>query len=146
MSHAHVAVWLLIAELAACASTPPVAAPVPPPGAGSTTTLDGGTTILGPILGDGCFHVTHIEASRYSFVLDNVKYPAALGAGQVEIAVRAVSIGALVPQPRALPRLPRLKFLAEGEAQGAFEVSLTLVDGEGHRSETTQFHTICDDL
>lgn len=129
---------VLAMALAACASLPP------PAKGGSQATHDAGSTLLGPWPESGCFQVELIGADCYRFVLDDMEYPAALGAGEVAVTVHAVDIGALTPQPPRLPRDSRLAFSAEGKASGAFVITLTLVDGEGRRSESTRLDRICD--
>jgi hypothetical protein len=52
-------------------------------------------------------------------------------------------IGELVPRPNRLARLPRLEFHADGDASGAFEVTLVLVDDEGHESQPLRLDEIC---
>jgi hypothetical protein len=128
-----------IAGLAACAS-------MPPPAAGSVrpTSAAPGITLLGPWPESGCFHVELVSVDRYRFVLDEMEYPAALGAGRVEVTVRAIDIGELAPPRLQLLRHRRLEFSAEGPAGGAFEITLSLVDAEGHHSDTTRLNRICD--
>jgi len=124
--------WL--AWLAACAS-PPAAPRAPHPRIESA--------LLGPFPRGGCFHVAVAARDNYRFVVDDVVYPRALGAGHVAVIVHAVDIGDLEPRPIELPRLPRLEFSAKGEASGAFELTLLLVDGEGRESQPTRLDTIC---
>jgi hypothetical protein len=135
---ARIAVLAMV-ELAACASIPP-----PLPTSTVRTPPDAGSILLGPWPESGCFQVALVGSDRYRFVLDKMEYPAALGAGDVEITVRAIDIGPLAPQSRTQPRNRRLEFIADGPASGAFEITLTLVDGEGHRSESTRLNRICD--
>ena len=129
--------------LAACASAPPPAAGLAPRKSRVTANRRPRIT-LGPWPKSGCFNVELAGSDRYRFLLDDVEYPNALGAGQVEVSVRAPQIGELAPRVLTLPRLPRLEFAAQGRASGAFEIKLTLVDGEGHHSETTRLERICD--
>jgi len=122
--------------LAACTTAPLPAAPrATRPGVESG--------LLGPFPRGGCFHVSVAARDTYRFVIDDVVYPRALGAGHVAVIVHAVDIGDLAPRPIELPRRPRLEFSAEGEASGAFELTLFLVDGEGRESQPTRLDTIC---
>lgn len=138
--------WLiawLAASVAACA-TPAVPDPVsprrpesPPPAA------RGESWLLGPFTSDRCFRVTRDGSKHYHFVIDDVEYPRALGNVQVGILVHAVDIGELEPRPNRLALLRRLEFQADGDASGAFEVTLLLVDSEGHESQPFRIDQIC---
>jgi hypothetical protein len=127
--------WLALG-VAACATT---AVPKPtPPSAGSDESW-----LLGPFTNDRCFHVTLDGPNHYRFVIDGVEYPRALGSVQVGILVYAVDIGMLEPRPDRLALLRRLEFHADGDASGAFEVTLFLVDGEGQESQSFRIDQIC---
>lgn len=93
---------------------------------------------------DACFHVTLEAPDTYRFVIEDVMYPGnALGSGHVAILVDAVGIGYLKPRPVNLARNARLEFQATGEAGGAFEVRLFLVDSEGGESQPTLLSFPC---
>ena len=124
---------------AACGAAAPVRTTEPQP-AGT----DGEAWLLGPLPRSGCFHVSAPAPGHYRFVIEDVEYPRALGAGHVAIIVHATDMADLAPRPITLPRTPRLAFDAEGEASGAFEITLFLVDGLGRESEPARLDRICD--
>jgi len=128
-----VAVAIVAGGLAGCAPVAPRGSP-----AGAVE-----SELLGPFPRSGCFHVALIGPDRYRFVIDDVEYPPGLGAGHVAIIARAVDIGDLRPRPVALPRSPQLAFTAEGEASGAFELTLLLIDDQGVETKPTRLDRIC---
>lgn len=157
------AAWFA-ALLAACGSAPPAAQTVPrvapaqparsaqpaPPAAPSARPAaqpdDDDTeesTLLGPLPRSGCFHVARAWPRRYRFVIDDVDYPRALGAGHVGVVVHATDIGDLQPVPIVIERAPQLRFEAEGEASGAFEITLFLIDGSKREGEPATLNRIC---
>jgi hypothetical protein len=100
--------------------------------------------LLGPLPRAGCFHVALVAEKRYRFVIDDVEYPRALGSGRVALIIHAVNLGDLQPRPILLARDRQLRFEAVGDASGAFEVTLFLVDGNGRESEPATLSAICD--
>jgi hypothetical protein len=112
-------------------------------GAGRPVPVDPESPWLGPFARSRCFHVNASAPNTYHFVIDDVVYPRALGAGQVAIIVHAVDVGDLAPRPVTLRRDPRLEFIAEGAARGAFELVLFLVDSGGRESKPERLDTIC---
>lgn len=135
--------WLLgglALGVAACATT---AVPKPAPLQQQPSAGSGESWLLGPFTNDRCFRVTLDGPNHYHFVIDGVGYPRALGNVQVGILVYAVDIGKLEPRPNRLALLRRLEFHADGDASGAFEVTLFLVDGEGHESQSIRIDQIC---
>jgi hypothetical protein len=136
---ARLAVALAGWGAAACGATPPVRMAEPQP-AGTV----GEAWLLGPLPRSGCFHVSATAPGHYRFEIDDVEYPRALGAGHVAIIVHATDMDDLAPRPITRPRVPQLTFEAEGEASGAFEITLFLVDGLGRDSEPAKLDRICD--
>ena len=100
--------------------------------------------LLGPLPRSGCFHVALVAPRRYRFVVDDVEYPRALGAGQVGVLVHATDMGDLQPRPILLARDRQLCFEAAGDASGAFELTLFLVDGSRREGEPATLDRICD--
>jgi hypothetical protein len=88
-------------------------------------------------------HVARAAPGRYRFLIDDVDYPRALGAGQVGVIVHATDIGDLQPVPIVLARERQLRFEAEGEASGAFEIRLFLIDGSKREGEPATLDRIC---
>jgi len=88
--------------------------------------------------------VSAAAPDHYQFTIDEVEYPRALGAGHVAIIVHATDMEDLAPRPITRPRLPQLRFEAEGHASGAFEITLYLVDGLGRDSAPVLLDQICD--
>ena len=108
--------------------------------------MDGGSdtaTTLGPVSGEGCFHVWHVKPTSYRFLIDEVEYPDGLAGGKVQIFVTAGRFVDLRPRPVELPRRRRLEFSAEGQARGPLELTMSLVDSHGRMSEPTWMNTIC---
>jgi len=98
---------------------------------------------LGPVPRSGCFHVALAAPKTYRFVIDDMVYPRAQGAGDVAIIVHAVSFGDLAPRPIRLHRDSRLEFVAQGEASGAFVLRLFLVDGQGRETKPSRLDIRC---
>lgn len=137
--------WLLwCVGLAGCPaqSGPEPQRPVPKAAAAGATTE---SPWLGAWPKDGCFGVTRDAPDWYHFVIDGVTYQSQYAhVGDVGIIVRAVDIGDLVTEPSRLPRAPRLEFRAKGEASGAFEVQLFLIDPQGNEYESRTLTRPCD--
>jgi len=61
----------------------------------------------------------------------------------VGVIVHATDIGDLQPVPIVLARERQLRFGAEGEASGAFEITLFLIDGSKREGEPAMLDRIC---
>lgn len=135
--------WLALALAGCAAAACGAAAPVRPAEPQPAGTV-GEAWLLGPLPRSGCFHISAVAPGHYRFTIDDVEYPRALGAGHVAILVHATDMTDLAPRPITLPRTRQLAFEAEGEASGAFEITLFLVDGMGRESEPAKLDRICE--